>query len=172
MVDPCPGSPAMMHASCRVNAAAEAPCADVRAEILARVAGQYNKWHDPHNNGTYTLLDAGAAPTDPAASMAITLKRLTGDKKYTDKMRFILTPTAPKSGSKEMCSISGCSQSQVFSIADFSTNYCNLRMLYCGDGEGCSPVAHPFEMSEFKVCEPRPALRAALPLPPQRHICA
>lgn len=142
----------MMHASCRVNTAAKASCADVRAEMLARVAGQYDSWHDPHNNGTYKLLDAAPAPTDASATTHLTFSRLTGDKRYTDKMRFILTPTHPPSGAKgEMCSISGCSQSQVFSVADFSTNYCNLRMLYCGHAEGCSPVSHPFTMTEFKV---------------------
>lgn len=30
--------------------------------------------------------------------------------------------------------------SQVFSIEDKSTNYCNLRNLVCGSAEGCTPV--------------------------------
>merc|ERR1712048_42896 len=58
-----------------------------------------------------------------------------GNRKYTDKMTFSLFDENGK------CSIQACSASQVFSVADFSTNYCNLRMLYCGSKEGCKPVA-------------------------------
>lgn len=43
-------------------------------------------------------------------------------KRYTDKLRFDFKDVG------NQCEISGCSASQVFSIADFSTNYCNLRM--------------------------------------------
>mmetsp|Transcript_9937 Transcript_9937/g.29219 ORF Transcript_9937/g.29219 Transcript_9937/m.29219 type:complete len:85 (-) Transcript_9937:111-365(-) len=38
------------------------------------------------------------------------------------------------------CEVSACSESQVFSIADFSTNYCNLHDLYCGTEDGCAMV--------------------------------
>ena len=31
---------------------------------------------------------------------------------------------------------------------DFSTNYCNLRMLYCGSHEGCKPVQKDFAIEE------------------------
>ena len=70
---------------------------------------------------------------------------MSGNKKYTDKLTF--TFTAQGGG----CEISGCSESQVTSIADFSTNYCNLRMLYCGSADGCKPVLHDFATTETEV---------------------
>jgi hypothetical protein len=132
----CPASSAWIHASCKVTAQTKSSCADVRVEMLARVAGQYARWHDPHNNGTYTLLNNG---TDVGFS------RKTGDGKYTDKLTF----TFEDSGTG--CVLSGCSESQVTSVADFSTNYCNLAMLYCGSAVGCSPVEHDFTSTETEV---------------------
>ena len=44
-----------------------------------------------------------------------------GNKKFTDKMTF----TFSQEGSQ--CAVNACSESQSFSIGDFSTNYCNLR---------------------------------------------
>ena len=75
----------------------------------------------------------------------LSLQRLTGDKKYTDKMKVVLA----SNGSS--CDILGCSESQVTSVLDFGTNYCNLRMLYCGSKDGCKPVAHDFTSEETKV---------------------
>ena len=37
-----------------------------------------------------------------------------------------------------------CSRSQSSSYGDYGTNYCNLRMLYCGSAAGCKPVLHDF----------------------------
>jgi len=96
------------------------------AEMKARISGQPTTWHDPHNKGTYTLVSS----TDDELDMT----RRTGDNKYTDKQIFTFTPAATQ------CKITGCSESQVFSIKDFSTNYCDLRMMYCGKAEGCKPV--------------------------------
>merc|ERR1712224_944159 len=132
------GSAAMVHASCEVEVAAQAPCAQVKEEMLARVQGQHAKWHDPHNNGTYTVL----SDADPNV---LEFSRITGNKKYTDKMTFTLTTAGTG------CQISGCSESQVFSIADFSTNYCNLRMLYCGSAAGCKSVVHDTVATEKSV---------------------
>uniref|UniRef100_A0A7S4F3H7 Uncharacterized protein n=1 Tax=Chrysotila carterae TaxID=13221 RepID=A0A7S4F3H7_CHRCT len=73
----CPGSPAFVHASCKVSVEAHAPCDDVRNEVLSRVKGQYLKWHDPHNNGTYTLTDTGA-------DGSLSLQRVTGNKNKGD----------------------------------------------------------------------------------------
>ena len=117
----------------------QAPCATAFEEMLARVNGQYGNWHDPHNNGTYSVL-----ASQPPGTLA--LSRRTGDGKYTDKLTFTFADA-----SSSTCSIAGCSESQVTSVADFSTNYCNLRMLYCGAVDGCSPVVHDFVSSEEKV---------------------
>jgi len=100
-------------------------CSTVLAEIKARVAGT-NGWIDPHNGGTYQITSE--------SDSRVELTRTTGDKKYTDKM--ILTLEDDGSG----CSLSGCSESQVTSVADFSTNFCNMHDLYCGTVDGC-PVA-------------------------------
>lgn len=140
----CPGSGSYVHASARVKAVAHAPCSEVRQEMLSRVAGQFDQWHDPHNNGTYTKSSAD----DELLSMS----RRTGDGKYTDKMTFVLQPK----GDSE-CTLLSCSESQVTSVVDFGTNYCNLRMMYCGSADGCKPVAHDFTSTEASVHTSSPA---------------
>eukprot|EP00308_Calcidiscus_leptoporus_P016876 CAMPEP_0119354388 /NCGR_PEP_ID=MMETSP1334-20130426/3392_1 /TAXON_ID=127549 /ORGANISM="Calcidiscus leptoporus, Strain RCC1130" /LENGTH=379 /DNA_ID=CAMNT_0007367921 /DNA_START=94 /DNA_END=1233 /DNA_ORIENTATION=- len=136
----CPGSPApLFHASCKVSVSAEATCSSVRTEMLARVNGQYSKWHDPHNNGTYSV-------TDSSDAGRLSLQRLTGDKKYTDKINFVFADDADGS-----CHVQGCSESQVTSFSDYSTNYCNMRMLYCGSANGCHPVLGDVSVSETEV---------------------
>ena len=135
----CPGSKALVHASATVSATAHASCADVKAEMLARVQGQGDElWHDPHNNGTYAVTHE--------APLSLSLSRLTGDKKYTDMMTVTLAE-----GPGGTCSIAGCSESQVTSILDFGTNYCNLKMLYCGSADGCKPVSHDFTNTDERV---------------------
>mmetsp|Transcript_72238 Transcript_72238/g.165807 ORF Transcript_72238/g.165807 Transcript_72238/m.165807 type:complete len:613 (-) Transcript_72238:89-1927(-) len=133
----CPGSDALEHAGCQVTVTASATCHQVSEEIQARVSGQYSLWHDPHNNGTYTL--------DSVKASTLNLRRTTANGQYTDKQLFTLVPEG------STCQIQGCSQSQVFSVVDMSTNYCDLRMLYCGSAEGCKPVKHDFAISEDSV---------------------
>ena len=110
----CPSSGSPLHASCKTTVEATGLCSAVREEMLARVAGQYATWHDPHNNGTYSVLDKSVSST-------LQLQRVTGDKKYTDKITFTFEDTAAGT-----CTFQGCSVSQVTSVADFSTNYCNM----------------------------------------------
>ena len=74
------------------------------------------------------------------------LSRLTGNKRYTDKMTFTFSNHGTSS-----CAIEACSESQVFSIADFSTNYCNLRNLYCGAEDGCQVVRYDFTTEETNI---------------------
>lgn len=101
-------------------------CDAVRGEISKRVNGQYGSWYDPHNNGTYSI-------TDSSSSDSMSLSRLTGDKKYTDKMIFSYAVMA--SGG---CDVTACSESQVTSLLDYATNYCNVHNLYCSD-DSCKP---------------------------------
>jgi hypothetical protein len=135
----CPGSPALIHAGMEITATAAASCDDVAAEILARIAGQSTgKWHDPHHNGTYSVDD----------KKTLAIRRVTGDHKpgpYTDKQQFTLTDDGSN------CKIEGCSESQVFSEADFGTNYCDLKMLYCGKADGCKVVENDFSTSGEKT---------------------
>jgi hypothetical protein len=58
-------------------------------------------------------------------------------------MIFTLTPGASSSS----CKLEACSRSQVFSLLDMGTNYCNLKMLFCGSKDGCKPVAHDFTVA-------------------------
>merc|ERR1712127_152700 len=46
------------------------------------------------------------------------------------------------------CKVEVCSESQVFSILDMSTNYCEQKLLYCGSDEGCNVANHDFTHSE------------------------
>ena len=140
----CPGSPSWVHAYAKVDAVAQAPCEAVRAAMQSRIDGQPEQWHDPHNNGTYSVLDASDADT-------LQLQRRTGNDKYTDKLTFTFEKASASS-----CRLLGCSESQVTSVADFGTNYCNLRMLYCGSADGCKPVEHDFASSETHVATSSP----------------
>lgn len=121
----CPGSSSKIHASCKQQATIDASCDVVTTEIKARVGSQFGAWHDPHNNGTYTITGGDDS--------TIELTRETANKKYTDKVIISLTEAGDKK-----CTLMGCSESQVMSVADFSTNFCNVRMLFCGTQEGCS----------------------------------
>merc|ERR1712176_1166007 len=62
---------------------------------------------------------------------------------YTDKQTFVLS--ARDEGG---CKIEACSESQGASGADFSTNYCDIRNLYCGSADGCPTVSHDFTSTE------------------------
>mmetsp|Transcript_47349 Transcript_47349/g.107429 ORF Transcript_47349/g.107429 Transcript_47349/m.107429 type:complete len:171 (-) Transcript_47349:92-604(-) len=136
----CPGSPSSVHASCQIKAEVDGPCKAVRQEVLARLGAQASgAWHDPHNNGTYTYNSA-------LPDGGLVLSRTSPTGAYTDKLGLSFT-----AASNTTCVVAGCSESQVFSIMDFSTNYCNLRMLYCGSVEGCRPVAHDLGVRELSV---------------------
>jgi len=135
----CPGSAAWIYASCTTTSNAMTSCSDVMDEMRARVAGQAKRqWHDPHL-GVYSITGS----TDNFISM----QRVTRNQKYTDKMNF----TFEERARGVECQIKGCSESQVTSIADFSTNYCNLRMMYCGKSDGCIPVVNFFDQKESEV---------------------
>merc|ERR1711865_1359151 len=129
----CPSTSAAIACGMKVTTNASASCADVLGEMKARIAGQYGAWHDPHNNGTYSVESYGGT---------FSTSRLTGDGKYTDKQIFTLTD---QSGS---CLIEACSRSQVFSIGDAGTNYCDVKMLFCGSKDGCKPVKNDFTVGQ------------------------
>lgn len=136
----CPGSSAhFLHAWCEVTVAATEECHKVADEIVARVNGTSDgRWIDPHNSGTYTILGR--------SDSALNIKRITGDKLFTDKATITFQDASGNTGV-----IRASSESQVFSILDFSTNYCNLRMLYCGSAQGCQAVKHDFTFKETEV---------------------
>jgi len=135
----CPGSPAFAHASMEVTVVADyVSCDFVQAEIEARASGS---WVDPHNGGIYSLLSSSTGvintqrTTNPETSVGGTV--------YTDKQTFELT-SVDGGG----CQIKGCSESQSGSFSDFSTNYCDLRNLYCGSADGCTPAQNDLSHRE------------------------
>jgi cathepsin L len=140
--DNCPGSKAFIHASCKMTVTFTASsCADVAEEVRLRVNGT-DGWCDPHNKGHYAL--TGATATD------LSLTRLTGNNKYTDKLNLLFTSTDMSAAGSAAtgCVVSACSESQVTSVIDMSTNYCNLHDLMCGSKAGCVFVKHDLTMSE------------------------
>jgi hypothetical protein len=127
----CPPTPATVHAKCAMTVQFDQSCDVVRTELIARL-GAENNWVDPHNQGTYTLSEGSSDSNRLEAS------RLTGNKLYTDKLAFGFTDSSSPSG----CAVSACSVSQVTSVLDMSTNYCNLRNLYCNSKQDGCPVVH------------------------------
>ena len=134
----CPDSPVKMHSGCEMTVSfSDSSCEAVQKEMVDRVNGQYGSWYDPHNNGTYAITASSASE--------LSAERLTGDGKYTDLMIFSFS--ADGAG----CTMEACSQSQVSSISDFSTNYCNMHDLYCADA-GCHPLSQLKYTESFGKC--------------------
>jgi hypothetical protein len=139
----CPGSKAIFgHAKTTVTASAAASCSDVKAEMIARASGQ-NSWIDPHNGGIYAVLSS--SDTEVETSRTANPKHSVLGQKYVDKQTFTLTPSG------NGCDIAACSESQGTSMKDFSTNYCDVRNLYCGSADGCKPVLHDFTSTQNSV---------------------
>ena len=123
----CPGSPSAMHAACQLQVHfPSASCDRVRAEVEARIAAGPS--FDAHNHGNYSLLSSDAS--------ALLGQRITGTGClgcYTDRFKLTLQPIASPVG----CTVYACSESQGQSYTDYSTNYCNLHLLWCNAHEGC-----------------------------------
>ena len=115
----CPGSPEAVHAKCHLSVLFAEPCLRVLAVVNGRVVGRHG-WHDckEPRPGVYD-------------GLAWSASRTTGNGLFTDLLGFRFAPepegaTASTGG----CRVSACSESQVTSIVDYSTNYCSLRNLY------------------------------------------
>lgn len=131
----CPGSAAFIHAKCQLELDVHASCDDFTTEVTARMNGE-GGWADPHNGGTYNVLSSKDG--------VIQGTRLTGNQKYQDLFTFTTTPSADGSS----CAVTACSESQVFSVIDMSTNYCNLHVLYCGSEDNCAYVHKQLDYKE------------------------
>jgi len=147
----CPGSKAWFtHAKTQVTVTVKASCADVNAEIQAR-AGAQQGWVDPHNGGIYSFISSGPKAGGALGAVLVLTQRTANPshsvagKKYVDKQAFTLTDNAG------VCEIAACSESQGTSYKDYSTNYCDLRNLYCGSADGCTPVVHDFSSTQSTV---------------------
>jgi hypothetical protein len=139
-----PGSPALFgfRAKTEVTASTTSKCQDVKNEIIGRANGDKG-WVDPHNGGTYEVLsgEGGIITTQRTANPETSM----GGYAYVDKQTFTLA----KDGSG--CRIFACSESQGPSGKDFSTNYCNLRNLYCGTADGCQTILKNIVSTENSV---------------------
>lgn len=116
-MDACLGSPSRVHARCKLTVHFRDSCKVVEPFMQARLDASHDCKSNP---GTYrgSLQDG---------------TRTTGDGKYTDRFRAIFTPVAGGG-----CAMTACSESQVTSVIDYSTNFCNLYNLY---GNSSSPLA-------------------------------
>jgi len=133
----CPKTAAQTYTASKVEVTANAPCFDVGREIVARVmANVAGTWMDLHNNGSYSIWQ------EPEGAVVQT-QHHTGNHLYYDLQMFTLTDMG-----KYKCKIYACSMSQGTSNNDASTNYCNMRNLYCGPEDSCIPVLHPFSTEE------------------------
>lgn len=129
--DYCPGSPAAAHAWYHMEGTASADCAAVKEEMLARVSGiEAGTWRDPHNGGTYALVEA--------STESVVFSRRSANDLHTDHMKFTLSDV------DGTCKVVGCSESQGSSMMDQSTNYCNLWNLVCGAQTTCCSMLHDF----------------------------
>jgi hypothetical protein len=138
----CPASKSPVHASCQVYTVFEDPCTTVQSEMMWRVNGQATgAWRDPHNNGNYSAIS-----TPNGLPSTWEFSRTTGDGKYTDLINYAFYLYNENS-----CQVYACSESQVFSIGDYGTNYCNIHDLYC-DEVGCQPHYKLFYDEEIKKC--------------------
>jgi hypothetical protein len=139
VVAACPGSPASVHAKCSMTVSFQETCDVVKEEIKSRLAAK-GGWSDPHNSGTYKLQSEYGNLLEGS--------RLTGNGKYTD-----LFDLAFFDSDEGGCLVPACSESQVSSILDMSTNYCNLHNLYCNSDDGCSVIKSDLRYEEsFRSC--------------------
>jgi hypothetical protein len=125
-----------VRAGCNLTIDFKNSCADVQKEITRRVDGQPDSWHDPHNNGNYAF-----APKNSENEYSLERKSGNGSKTvYTDSVEFIFE----NSPDENSCHVVASSNSQVFSILDMGTNFCNMNNLYSSDKE-----CRPFEVLEY-----------------------
>ena len=68
-----------------------------------------------HNGGTYTLLKDGGTWLEA--------QRKTPNGQYIDVLDLNFVPAT---GGK--CLVYGCSESQAYSVYDYSTNFCNIKV--------------------------------------------
>ncbi|CAE7370042.1 unnamed protein product [Symbiodinium sp. CCMP2456] len=126
----CPGSPVPSgdHAACSESLVFKASCSSVQEEIEARIGLNMDRKKLP---GNYTLL---ASETGVCTKASRATSPFADPGPFTDLFGFRYVTDG--SG----CHVLACSESQVKSLCDFSTNFCNLFNLYCNEADGCEIV--------------------------------
>eukprot|EP00808_Paulinella_micropora_P016656 g38201.t1 len=136
---PCPGSPAAQRARCQIKLFFKNSCSEVLIVITNRIGGQYEVWGDPHNNGTYSLLPSSQKKEQAGSKYSTTILHTMRVAGPGSNVTDLQTWTLETGEHHKTCVVTGCSESQAFSIKDYGTNYCNLHNLYCMDS-GCCPI--------------------------------
>lgn len=128
----CPGSPVdwSHHASCMETRRFQNPCENVQEEIELRIEKNLDRKKLP---GQYELLSTQHG-TCSKGSRATSPHAVPGP--YTDIFGFLYV------SEPDGCWVTSCSESQVESLCDFSTNFCNMFNLYCNEMDGCESVKH------------------------------
>lgn len=131
----CPSTPAWLAAGMRITTVSSFSCDKVMSEMGARVDGQSSfltqAWKDPHENGWYSNKMTSRRVDEHGSRFSFSTSHRTGDGKHLDNQIFTLTPRGVG------CKIEACSRSQIGSPYDDGTNYCSLKMLFCGAADGC-----------------------------------
>mmetsp|Transcript_164378 Transcript_164378/g.315736 ORF Transcript_164378/g.315736 Transcript_164378/m.315736 type:complete len:258 (-) Transcript_164378:31-804(-) len=130
--DQCPGSSAGMRAWHKISVQANVDCDKAKAEVKGRANGE-GGWQDPAIGMSTKLLAEGDQ---------IKVERKSGA--FTDHVLFSFN------GTSSSCKITGCSESQGQSMADFGSNFCNSYNFMCGMEEGCCPSTMGWE---YKISE-------------------
>eukprot|EP00913_Durusdinium_trenchii_P035420 g33146.t1 len=134
----CPGSPVSWanHASCIETRVFHNSCEAVQEEIETRIKENADRKKLP---GQYLVLATqkdsctkGSRATSPHADPG----------PFTDHFGFLYTPQG------EGCLVTSCSESQVPSKCDFSTNFCNMFNLFCNEMDGCESYKHSLGYEE------------------------
>mmetsp|Transcript_53663 Transcript_53663/g.81442 ORF Transcript_53663/g.81442 Transcript_53663/m.81442 type:complete len:197 (-) Transcript_53663:115-705(-) len=147
----CRGSAAAIHAKCQMKITFHAGCDKVKDEVTRRLAGDYG-WKDPHNGGNYKLEQF----SDLDRNSILQGLHVSGNGDYTDLFEMVFDNGGETDKGSSLCVVDACSESQATSVLDFSTNYCNLRNLYCSEKEGCPIVEHNLSYVEnYKSCRQR-----------------
>lgn len=135
----CPGSAtSQAHAACSESLVFSDSCKAVQEEIQARIALDDDRKKLP---GLYKLISS-VSGTCTKGSRATSPFVVPGP--FTDLFGFVYH------GSGSTCTVSACSESQVPSECDFSTNFCNLYNLYCNAADGCVPLLYNLTYSSVK----------------------
>ena len=127
----CPGSPVSKHAACGISIKFSNTCADVQEEIAERISKNMDRKSHP---GVYAEIDS-------VSGSCIKASRTTGSGAspgpFTDLFGFTFDDSEADS-----CSVTACSESQVGSLCDFSTNFCNTYNIFCNSADGCTTAKH------------------------------
>lgn len=177
---PCPIGNEWNSARLWVEVNTNAPCDDVMAEMVARVAAnQDGTWIEPQTAGNYTRLpdpqlgEQGYSDEGPQllfkrlegplaswnikASVADTVNSQTTDAGAVNprttggSMGGELSLFTFLAADGGHCKVEGCSESVDLLMVDNNANYCAMRNLYCSEHLGCQTVLHDFTAGDFWI---------------------